>query len=136
MEKINCKTVFILLLLLFSNCLLSQSVEDDIKKLVNLTVDMQMIYEVKELVRYEENEQVKKKFLGEYEKATALFYNAYIEFYISKYTPAEIKDMIAFYETPVGKKFANDLLLLSSNSFPKGKEWSKQLIEIKEKLKK
>lgn len=135
MEKLY-KVVFSLLLLLFTNSLLSQSVEEDIKKLVNLTVDMGMIYEVKELVRYEENEQVKKKFLGEYEKAVVLFYNAYIEFYISKYTHAEIKEMIAFYETPTGKKFANDLLLLSSNSFPKGKEWSKQLIEIKEKLKK
>ena len=119
-----------------ANSVYAQSLENDVRRIVDKTVDMRYINGVKELSSMIEDKDIKKSCLDDFEKSLEGFYKVYIDFYSSKYTHEEIKQMLAFYETPTGKKFANDLLLLSSNSFPKGNEWGKKLEDIKKKLKK
>ncbi|AWI25283.1 DUF2059 domain-containing protein [Flavobacterium pallidum] len=47
-------------------------------------------------------------FLSDYEASLPQLYDSYADVYLKLYTPDEIKTMIAFYESPVGKKmYAN-----------------------------
>lgn len=109
----------------------SESFKTDVIKLVNKTFDVQNFENFEYLMLYENNIQIKESFANNLKKAKEVFYTEIATYYSSKYTHDEIKQMLAFYETPVGKKIAGDLLLLSTNSFPKDKEWKNQLEAIK-----
>lgn len=51
-------------------------------------------------------------------------------------TEADLKAVIAFYETPVGKKFAEKAPLITQESMLAGQEWGKQIgVRVVEKLK-
>ena len=56
-------------------------------------------------------------------------------FFRMNYTPSEVKELLAFYETPAGKKLAEDTKRLISGYFPKWKEWRLQLHEMDKKEK-
>ena len=90
---------------------------------------------IKELILLEKDKDVRENFLKDYDQSLEVFYKEYINFYSLKYSHEEVKQMLAFYATPTGKKFANDQLLLSSNSFPKGQEWGWKLEAMMKNLK-
>lgn len=55
----------------------------------------------------------------------------------SKYlTIADLEDLIGFYETPIGKKFAQNSPLIMQESLQVGQEWGRKIgQEIKKKIK-
>lgn len=129
------RVLIILILLLFSNISMAQTelLKADIIKLVNTTFDTENFKIVSDVILYDKNVQIKENLEKDFKKAKEVFYEEFVTYYSSKYTHDEIKQMLTFYETPVGKKIAGDLLLLSTNSFPKDKEWENQLEAIKVK---
>lgn len=72
----------------------------------------------------------KEEFKNAIDAGLEVYVIAVEEYYKSHYTPAEIVQLIAFYETSAGKKLAQDTQRLISGEFPKGKEWDMQLYEL------
>ncbi|MBB5438605.1 hypothetical protein HDC92_002281 [Pedobacter sp. AK017] len=51
-------------------------------------------------------------------------------------TEADLRQLIAFYETPIGKKFAEKTPLITRESMAAGQEWGRQIAEkVENKLK-
>ena len=56
--------------------------------------------------------------------------------YAKHFTPDEIRDLIAFYETPTGQKLAHNLPLISRESMAASQQWGQKIItELDTKLK-
>jgi hypothetical protein len=67
------------------------------------------------------------------EELTATFpalYNAIAEIYMEEFTHEEIKDLIVFYETPVGKKLASKVGELGQKGMSLGQSWGIEVQEI------
>jgi hypothetical protein len=127
------KILSLFLFIAFSGFAQEGTLKEDAKKLVQLTFDMSQKKQVKYAYSSSLPDEKKETFKQEYDAAI----NAYVEecsnFYIANYTHEEIKEMIKFYETPVGQKIAKDSRKLLEGSFPQGKEWDMQLYGLKEK---
>lgn len=55
--------------------------------------------------------------------------NMILPVYQKHLTEADLKGIIAFYETPVGKKYAEKTLLITQESMLAGQEWGKKIGE-------
>ena len=67
------------------------------------------------------------------EELTATFpglYASMAEIYMAEFTHDEIKQLIAFYETPIGKKIASKSGALSQKGMGAGQAWGAQVQEI------
>ena len=51
------------------------------------------------------------------------------EVYKKHFTSAEIKQLIAFYESPIGKKLVSEQPQIQTESYQLGTEWGRQLGE-------
>ncbi|MEJ8843882.1 DUF2059 domain-containing protein [Lacibacter sp. H375] len=49
--------------------------------------------------------------------------------YAKHFTEAEIKELVAFYKTPIGKKLVDKLPVITQESYGIGEEWGKALGE-------
>ena len=77
----------------------------------------------------EENKEV---FMSEINKTFPELYKAIATIYMEEFTHDEIKELLAFYETPIGKKLASKTGDLSQKGMVAGQAWGikiQQLIE-------
>jgi len=112
-----------------------KTIHEDAKELVKLTFDMTDKNQMKYMLSSNMEDDKREAFRKEIDVAMDLYITEASNFYIAKYTHEEIKEMLRFYETPVGKKIAKDSRKLLDGSFPKGKEWDMQIYSLKEKKK-
>ena len=107
----------------------------DIDKVVEITINSTTIKGMRQAMLTIVKEEEKDSFLKDYDAATSSLYKSIENFYTSHYTDSEIKEMLQFYQTPAGSKFARDLLKRSSNSFPKDNSLKKIIDALVEKYK-
>lgn len=69
-------------------------------------------------------------FTTEFEATMPGFYDKMAKIYMETYTKEDIKAMIAFYETPVGKKMTEKSAELFQKSQLAGQDWGKSLQTI------
>lgn len=124
-----------ILLILFSLGALAQesSIKDDAKALVLLTFDTSQMKQMKFSIATTVEKEQKEAFKNEMDVAINAFVEECSKFYIANYTHEEIKELVKFFETPVGKKMAKDHRKLLEGSFPMGKEWDMQIYQLKKK---
>jgi uncharacterized protein len=127
------KILYIFLFSAFIGTAQETTLKEDAKQLVLLTFDTSEKKQIKYSLNSTLDDDKKESFKKEYDAAI----NAYVEecsnFYIANYTHEEIKEMLKFYQTPVGQKIAKDSRKLLEGSFPLGKEWDMQLYNLKDK---
>lgn len=80
-------------------------------------------------------EAKKEKFTKAFDASLPKMYDKLANIYMEIYTPEDIKAMIAFYESPVGKKMSEKAGELSQKIIPIGQEWGKELQELMAKYK-
>ena len=66
-------------------------------------------------------------FLIEFNASLPSFYEKIANVYMEVYTKQDVKDMIAFYESPVGKKMAAKAGEVTEKSQAAGAEWGQSL---------
>lgn len=66
-------------------------------------------------------------FLIEFNASLPSFYEKIANVYMEVYTKQDVKDMIAFYESPVGKKMAAKAGEVTEKSQAAGTEWGQSL---------
>ena len=75
-------------------------------------------------------------FSKEYDKTLPGFQNKVAKIYMETYTHEDIKGIIAFYESPVGKKMSEKSGIISEKSMQVAQEWAKELQGISSNYKK
>ncbi|HEU4497248.1 MAG TPA: DUF2059 domain-containing protein [Flavobacterium sp.] len=75
-------------------------------------------------------EDKKTMFSKEFDASLPSLYNKMAKVYMEIYTHQDIKDMLKFYESPIGKKMAEKSGELASKSMVAGEEWGLELQKI------
>lgn len=71
-----------------------------------------------------------QNFLTDFEASLSAVYEKFAKMYMKLYTKEELKTMIAFYETPVGKKMKANTEEVSIKSQAISQEWMVELNEV------
>lgn len=77
----------------------------------------------------------KENFSKEFDASMPSMYDKMANIYMEIYTPEDIKGMIVFYESPIGKKMSEKSGELTQKTMLAGQEWGKELQAIMEKYK-
>jgi hypothetical protein len=80
-------------------------------------------------------EDKKENFSKEFDASLPSMYEKMSKVYMEIYTPEDIKGMIVFYESPVGKKMSDKTGELTQKTMQVGQEWGKELLGIMTKYK-
>lgn len=66
---------------------------------------------------------------GEFQAQRAEVVTNIAQVYATRFTEAELRDLVAFYKSAIGKKFVSTLPIVLQESFGKIEEWSNKLGE-------
>lgn len=69
-------------------------------------------------------------FSKEFDATLPALYEEIAKIYMETYTHAEIKEMLKFYDSPVGKKMASSLGEITKKSTVVGQEWGMKLQSV------
>lgn len=131
MEKI-----FLSGILLFSFLFTSAqdaSFQVDVSKLVKITVDTKDMSLMRSALSVRLKAKEKEGFNKDYDIIVSEFIGDVEKYYMEKYTHDEIKQLLAFYETSVGKKFLSDKRLLVEDDFPDEYPLGMEIYKMKKK---
>lgn len=125
MKKIFISIAF----LLIAQITLAQdaSFKADVLKLISISGADAQIKLVKPQVLNMVAENQKENFSKDFDATIPSLLDKMANVYMEIYTPADIKAMIAFYESPVGKKMNEKAGELGQKSMQAGQEWSQEL---------
>jgi hypothetical protein len=133
MKKVFLSIVFILIV----QIAMAQEAnfKADVLKLISISgADAQMKV-VKPQILNMIPEVNKENFSKEFDASIPVLHDKMAKIYIEIYTQEDIKAMIAFYESPVGKKMSEKAGELGQKSMQAGQEWAKELQGIMSKYK-
>ncbi len=130
------KKILVIALVLISSVTFAQQTDSafqkDAEKLIAIvsggTFDV-MLNQLKGLVP----EDKKEAFLGEVKETLPALYGKMAKIYMEEFTHSEIKELLKFYETPVGKKMAEKTGILTQKGMLAGQEWGLGLQSIIQK---
>lgn len=71
-----------------------------------------------------------KEFSKEFDSSLPSLYDKMADVYMETYTHEEIKQMLKFYDSPVGKKITEKSSELTKKNLVAAQEWGKELQEI------
>lgn len=111
----------LLTILLFSICFVAnaqeQTFKEDVQKLMKIIgIEEQISYTREDMIMW--TTPVKEKeLIADFDATVPVFKADVEEYYLTKYTHSEIKEILAFYESPIGKKLvADNKFLLDLNN--------------------
>lgn len=111
------------------------SLKADVLKLISISGADAQIKSVKPQILNMVPENRKENFSKEFDASIPSLLDKMANVYMEIYTPADIKAMIVFYESPVGKKMSEKAGELGQKSMQAGQEWSQELQGIIAKYK-
>lgn len=131
------KLLLSIALLLIAQMTIAQdaSFKADVLKLISISGADAQIKLVKPQVLSMIPENKKESFSKDFDASIPGLLEKMANIYMEIYTPADIKAMIAFYESPVGKKMNEKAGELGQKSMQAGQEWSQELQGLMAKYK-
>ena len=122
-----------LLCLVYNFCYSQKANPEDIKKLIDLTIDTERIDFIKQVTIYDALEIEKEGMNKDLDKIKEEFYKELNVFY-QVYTQDEIAKMVEFYSSIPGNKLAEDLRMFSVDNFPVYEEWIKRVLSYRDSV--
>lgn len=104
--------------------------KSDVKKVLEMTGATSQIDVAKKQILGMIPEAKQAAFLKEFDATMPAYFDKITEAYMQEYTHADIKEMIKFYETPIGKKIASKAGVLTEKSMEAAQAWSVDLQAI------
>jgi hypothetical protein len=123
------KLLFAAMFVLVANVAMAQSqaFKDDVKKLMVLSgTNAQVDFAKKQVVSMVAADK-QQAFLKDFEASLKPLFDAQENFYLTEYTHDEVKQLVKFYESPVGKKMAEKNAKLTEVTMPVIQQWSMEL---------
>ena len=132
----NFITLAILMAIPFTAIAQENTFEEDVNKLVKMTVNTGSKATMRMAIGFKNTAEEKEDLLKQYDAAVYSFLDEIGQFYLTEFTHDDIKQILAFYETPTGRKLLADKKTLVENDMPPFEEWKDKISEIKKSLKK
>jgi hypothetical protein len=128
--------LFIAFVLIAQICIAQEAeFKENVLKLISISgADAQMKV-VKPQILNMIPEEKKENFSKEFDASLPSMYDKIAKVYMEIYTPDDVKGMIAFFESPVGRKMNGKAGELVQKSLQAGQEWGQELQVIMEKYK-
>lgn len=104
--------------------------KSDVKKVLEMTGATAQVDIAKKQILGMIPEAKQATFLKEFDATMPAYFDKIAEVYMQEYTHADIKEMIKFYETPIGKKIASKAGVLTEKSMEAAQSWSVELQAI------
>lgn len=126
------KTILTLLLVLLAQISFSQdeAYKKDILKVIEMSGSAAQMKIVKNQILKMVPTEKQGAFLIEFEASLPSLYDKLVKVYMETYTKEDIKAMIEFYNTPVGKKITEKSGEIAEKSQAAGVEWGQGLQAI------
>lgn len=122
------KHLFTLTLLLITFCMSAQSADafkKDTQRLVSIVSESSfdvVIAPLKQYIPADKFSEAEKEI-----KATMPeLYEAMAKIYMEEFTHSEIKELLKFYETPIGRKMASKTSVLAQKGMVEGARWGQE----------
>ncbi|RZJ59840.1 MAG: DUF2059 domain-containing protein [Flavobacterium sp.] len=108
----------------------AQAFKDDVQKLLRLSGASSQVDVAKKQIITMIPAAKQEAFLKDFNASLTPLFEAQEKFYMAEFTHDDVKKMITFYETPVGKKMAEKSSKLTEATMPVIQQWSMSLQEI------
>jgi hypothetical protein len=102
----------------------------DVMKVIKISGATAQMDSAKKQIMAMVPEAKQAEFSKDFEATMPVFYDKVAAIYMKEYTHADVKEMIKFYESPVGKKMAEKAGVLFEQSMLAGQEWGAGLQEL------
>jgi len=102
----------------------------DVMKVIKMSGATAQMDSAKKQIMAMVPEAKQAEFSKDFEATMPAFYDKVAAIYMKEYTHADVKEMIKFYESPVGKKIAEKAGILFEQSMLAGQEWGAGLQEL------
>jgi hypothetical protein len=133
MKKVFLSITFVLI----AQMCIAQDVNNkaNVLKLISISGSDAQIKLVKPQILSMIADDKKESFSKDFDASIPSLQDKMAQVYMEIYTPEDIKGMIAFYESPVGKKMSEKAGELGQKSMQAGQEWSQELQALMAKYK-
>ena len=107
----------------------------DVLKLISISgADSAMKFVKPQILRMVPEDK-RESFSNEFDTSLPSMFEKMAKIYMELYTPEDIKGMIVFYQSPVGKKMSEKAGEISQKSMQAGQEWIQELQGVMAKYK-
>ncbi len=125
------KIVIIVSLMLFGSIAMAQDTfKQDAIKYMELSGQMKAFEYLTNELSLNVPEASRPAFKEDLNKSLVGLKEEFAKMYMTEFTPADLKEMIKFYESPVGKKLTSKYDVIYEKSQVIGQEWGAQLQAI------
>ncbi|WP_447635975.1 DUF2059 domain-containing protein [Flavobacterium microcysteis] len=104
--------------------------KNDVKKVIEMTGASAQIDVAKKQILGMIPEAKQAAFLKDFDATMPSYFDKVADVYMKEYTHAEIKEMIKFYETPLGKKITSKAGVLTEKTMEAAQTWGVELQSI------
>ncbi len=99
----------------------------DVTKVIEMSGALAQMQLAKEQIVKSIPAEKQAAFIVEFESLMPALYEKIAKVYMDTYTKEDVKAMIAFYESPVGKKITASAATIAQKSMTAGQEWGQEL---------
>ncbi|KAB1066534.1 DUF2059 domain-containing protein [Tamlana haliotis] len=117
----------LLLVVSFTQAQNKEAYKKDAIKLIKLTGASSAFEAGIEQIGAVVSEKNKAKYTKKAEASLVDLYDDMADLYMEEFTQEEIKELLGFYNSPIGKKFASKQLELTKKGVELGKDWATDL---------
>lgn len=101
--------------------------KNDVKKLIEVSGGAAQIDVAKKQIITMIPEAKQAEFLKEFDATMPTYFQKFYEFYMKEYTHEDIKAMLKFYESPVGKKINSKAGAMAELTISSAQAWGTEL---------
>lgn len=102
----------------------------DVMKVIKMSGATAQMDSAKKQIMAMVPEAKQAEFSKDFEATMPAFYDKVAAIYMKEYTHDDVKEMLKFYESPVGKKIAEKAGIMFEQSMLAGQEWGAGLQEL------
>lgn len=127
MKKMKKIILSVVVLLVTQLSIAQDAFKEDVIKVLKASGSAAQMEVAKEQVLENIPESKKEAFSKEFDASLPSLYDKMAEVYMETYTHEEIKQMLKFYDSPVGKKITEKASELTQKNMAAGQEWGMEL---------
>ncbi|ESU29542.1 hypothetical protein FLJC2902T_00070 [Flavobacterium limnosediminis JC2902] len=101
----------------------NEAFKKDVLKLIEVTGSAGQMKVAKDQILKMVPKEKHAAFLVEFEATMPALYDKMAEIYMQEYTQEDIKAILKFYETPIGKKMSEKAGIIAEKNMAAGQEW-------------
>lgn len=105
----------------------NEAFKQDVLKVIEISGSASQLTLAKDQILKLIPKEKQTAFLAEFNASLPSLYDKIAEIYMSEYTHEDVKQILKFYDTPVGKKMTQKSAVIAEKSMAAGQQWGASL---------